>query len=329
MTSSTDLIRRTLKQAEAKLFEKRLERIAPTLSFDPRNAIIISANPRGGSTWLFEMLKQIPGTASLLEPLHKSWIDEVNELNFDWHQRIPEEADWPEARALFERILSGHLVHPKTCQHSPISHYKSADRLVLKFVRANGLLPWLLRQFDFRLKPVVLTRHPFAMAASMVRHPGWSDMPSHYVFPQSPFMEYSQDERSFLESLTTPEEVMVAKWCTRNRGLLRHPRHNQDWITLHYEILLLRPEDTIRYLFAEWNMPVPPAVLQNINKASREALETDFLRDKTYQLNKWHTRFTPQQIARLQRIMDFFEIDLYSKDPMPNLQSNLAGRQPL
>ena len=329
MGTNTSLIGRTVAKAQARLFEARLARIAPKVRFEPEKAIVISANPRGGSTWLFEALKHIPNTASLLEPLHKRWADDVNHLGFDWHQRIPEEADWPEARSLFERRLSGQTLNAKMCQHSPASSYKTAERLVVKFVRANGLLPWLVRQFAFETRPVVMTRHPFAMAASMLRHPNWQTMPKRYVFPDAPFMDYSPDDRAFLEELTTPEEVMVAKWCTRNRNLLRHPGHNRDWITIHYEYLLLHQEDTMRYLFAEWGMPVPVNVLASLKRPSREAREPDYLDDKATQLEKWTERFEPDQQARLQRIMDHFEIDLYGRDVMPNPDSSMVGHHPL
>ena len=308
-----------------KVRQFQLDQISRQGRFDPRDSILISANPRGGSTWLFEVLTSIENTATLYEPLHQRWVPELQQIGFDWHQRIPEEAEWPEARKLFDDILSGRKLSRNVCQYSKVKDYRTADRLVVKFIRINDCLPWLLRQFDFKLKPVVLTRHPIAIAASTMRHENWQGLPSHYVFPEARYHDYSDRDRAFLERLSTVEEVRVAKWCTRNRAFLKHARHNQDWITLHYETLLLEPEATLRRLFTAWQMDMPEAAMSLVDKASRTSRETTFSDDKQQQLEKWQTRFTPDQIDRMIAILDHFEIDLYGRSAMPNMDSSMAA----
>lgn len=303
----------------------RLGQISREGRFDPRDSILISANPRGGSTWLFEVLTSIQGTATLYEPLHQEWMPELADVGFDWHQRIPEDADWPEARQLFEDILSGRKLTADICQYSKSHDYRTAERLLVKFIRINDCLPWLLKQFDFKLKPVVLTRHPIAIAASTLRHENWQGRPSHYVFPETRYSNYSENDRIFLESLSTVEEVRVAKWCTRNRSFLNHPGHNEDWITLHYENMLLEPEASLKHLFSAWNMELPDAAMALVDKASRTSREMTFSDDKQKQLEKWQTRFTPDQIDRMIAVLDHFEIDLYGRDAMPNMQSKMAA----
>lgn len=39
-------------------------------SFRSENALFIFSDPRGGSTWLMELLEQTPGAASIFEPFH-------------------------------------------------------------------------------------------------------------------------------------------------------------------------------------------------------------------------------------------------------------------
>ncbi len=314
-----------VKKLGRKVQTYQLDQISRQGRFDPRESIIVSANPRGGSTWLFEVLTSIQNTATLYEPLHQRWMPELAEIGFDWHQRIPADADWPEARQLFDDILSGRKLTPDVCQYSDIKDYRTAERLVVKFIRTNDCLPWLLNQFDFKLKPVVLTRHPIAIAASTLRHENWQGRPSHYVFPETRYSDYSDKDRAFLEGLSTVEEVRVAKWCTRNRSFLNHPGHNKDWITLHYEDMLLDPEKSLRHLFEAWQMELPEAAMSLVDKASRTSRETTFSDDKQQQLEKWQTRFTPDQIDRMIAILDHFEIDLYGRDAMPNMRSRMAA----
>ena len=252
-------------------------------------------------------------------------MPELAKIGYDWHQRIPEDADWPEARQLFDDILSGRKLTTDICQYSKSQDYRTAERLLVKFIRINDCLPWLLKQFEFKLKPVVLIRHPIAIAASTLRHENWKNHPSHYVFPETRYYEFSDKDRRFLEGLSTAEEVRVAEWCTRNKSFLNHPAHNQDWITLHYENMLLEPEANLRHLFDAWNMDLPDAAMALVDKASRTSREMTFADDKQEQLEKWQTRFTPDQIDRMVGVLDHFEIDLYGRDALPNMQSEMAS----
>ena len=43
--------------------------LGPRKSLDPKDALIICADPRGGSTWLYEMLSRLDGVTGLWEPL--------------------------------------------------------------------------------------------------------------------------------------------------------------------------------------------------------------------------------------------------------------------
>ena len=72
--------------------------------------ILIFSDPRGGSTWLTEIIKSIPNTAIIWEPLHLKYIHQLRELNFGWRQYIPEEVDWPQAKLLFTKIIEGKVL---------------------------------------------------------------------------------------------------------------------------------------------------------------------------------------------------------------------------
>src|SRR5690606_8614167 len=124
-------------------------RLARVIRFDPNKARIICGDPRGGTTWLAQLLNQLPGSALIWEPLAVSEVREVNALNFQWRQFIPQNESWPEARALMERILSGRLLSPYLCQQTTPGQFRHASHLLIKFCRANQLLPWLTKQFNF------------------------------------------------------------------------------------------------------------------------------------------------------------------------------------
>lgn len=84
-----------------------LRRASLTVSVDPESSIIIFSAGRGGSTWINEVLRCIPDTATVWEPLAVNQRSPFVDVGINWDQYIPEDAVWPEAKALFERLFSG------------------------------------------------------------------------------------------------------------------------------------------------------------------------------------------------------------------------------
>lgn len=141
-----------LLRARTAVTNYRLGGLAKRNDFDPRDALLVFSDPRGGSTWITEMIQQIPRTAVVWEPLHLRYTDAFRELGFTWRQYIPEHAEWEEARAAFERVLRGQILNEKLGSASSIKEFAQADQLIVKLCRGNALLPWLVRQFEFRHK---------------------------------------------------------------------------------------------------------------------------------------------------------------------------------
>lgn len=56
----------------------------------PNSNIIISSDARGGSTWLLELLTQIPRTAVIWKPFHAKNGFVPDFFNFGWRPYIPE-----------------------------------------------------------------------------------------------------------------------------------------------------------------------------------------------------------------------------------------------
>ena len=298
-------------------------------SYDPNDAFIIAADPRGGSTWLFELLKKHPAVATLFEPLWLARVPEAIEAGFGYEQYIPEGADWPEAKAFFERVFSGGLLNKSLCAYSSSLDYFNAERLLVKFVRAKQLLPWLLEQFDFKFQPIVMTRHPVAVAVSMQRHGAWDEFKGAYRLPDDQrFGDYIEPHRAFLEGVKTVEERLIAQWCVANSYILHHPDNNKNWITLHYEHLNLAPEETLKHVYNIWGLDLPDGILADVNEASKTTIGGDFTADKKQQLTKWRQRINYADLKRYLEIFDHFEIELYGEDAMPNLNAKGIGHIP-
>src|SRR5690606_10960359 len=207
-------------------------KLAGITRFNPNETRIISGEPRGGTTWLAQLLNELSRSAMIWEPLAVSNVKEVQKLGFHWRQYIPEDEVWPEARRLMERILSGRLLSPYLCQQTTPQQLQQSNHLLVKFCRANQLLPWLTRQFNFESPPVYLVRHPCAVVASQLKHGGWKNVSPSFSIPQTKFASFYSEHAGFLKTLDTIEERLAATWCLCNIVPLSHPDNNKRWITV-------------------------------------------------------------------------------------------------
>ncbi len=277
--------------------------------FKLSESLLVFGDARGGTTWLMEMLSRIPGTIMLEEPLHLRDGCFDPDLNFGWRQPIPKEAVWPAAKMAFERLLSGEYHSLSALRPNSWSRMLTGNRLLLKFVRGNALLPWLSAQFEFRHAPIYLLRHPLAVAASQIRNfPETADFRT-FVLPSHPYHEHYLEHAPFLHGLSTRLQQLVALWCLHNTEALKEEQ--SPWITIHYEHLLRYPQETLEELSKKWKLPFPRTLFQQIEKPSYSDYSNDLRLAKDLQLKKWHQQIPSGEQEKIQIILDHFGIKAY------------------
>lgn len=309
--------RKALANVRKAYSKRRLSAIAERNDFDPGEALMIFSDPRGGSTWITEMVQQIPRTAVVWEPLNLNSTDAFRKIGFGWRQYIPEDAEWEEARGTFEQLLRGRLLNESRHNLLSMDLHRQADRLIVKVCRGNALLPWLTRQFTFRHKPIYLIRHPFAVVASQLRFGAWDKTFGGFSIPKGRYNDLYTPHADFLQRIETKEEALVATWCLTNLVPLRHPKNNVDWITVNYETLLLQPERTLERIFGVWNMPLPSGALDQVRQASDTTRDATFQISLEAQLRKWQEQFSDDQIRRMTSVLDYFEVEFYDTGVKP------------
>ena len=80
---------------------KLIKLILKLKNIDWRDNILLLADPRGGSTFLMEVLSSIPGTAIIWEPLHGTKGLIPKDFNLGWMPYIPETEEREELQDLF------------------------------------------------------------------------------------------------------------------------------------------------------------------------------------------------------------------------------------
>lgn len=295
--------------------------LASFKKLEPTQAISLFCDPRGGSTWLAETLNSIPKSIIIDEPLHLRNSKRLRQMKFYWRQYIPEVADWPAAKSYFEETLQGKILHAGNCYRNTIGEVAGAQQLILKIIRGKALLPWYVRQFDFKYTPILLVRHPFALAASQLRHEAWNYDYRPFELPDTPFNDFYEEHLDFLKTLKSKEEQLTAMWCMANSVVLHHPKNDQSWISLNYENLILEPLKYFQYLFDRWQLPMPKGLEEKILKPSTTTVGKKPIKP-AQQISNWRDQLSQEQINSLLNVLDYFQVTYYGMDTMPIIPAN-------
>jgi hypothetical protein len=281
--------------------------------------MILTGDPRGGTTWLAEKLKQLPKTTLLWEPLALKQVTEFRKLGFIWRQYIPEEEEWREAKLIFDKLFSAKILSPYLCQATSFDELLNAEHLIIKFCRANQLLPWLTSHYDFLYPPLYLVRHPCAVIASQLTKGAWRHLSPVYTAENGRFQNIVLEKHGdFLKTINSLEQRLAATWCLSNLVVLNHSDNNKRWMTLTYESLLLDYERQIKRIQKRWGVYFPENSAENIASRTTHHHSPMVNGRVKEQLTYWKTQLSKNQIKDIFRVLDYFELSVYSEQELPH-----------
>jgi hypothetical protein len=263
---------------------------------EPSKNIVITGSPRSGTTWLAEILSKKKGSFMLFEPLSLTGVKRVKEIGFDWRQHIPEDAKWTEAEHYFTDLLNGKHLTPWMLSHSDKNKLKDANYFILKFVRANLLLPWFIKNFKPQKLPIYIVRNPLSVVASQMSL-DWKNTANHFEVSKSKFSnELYGPYANVLGKINSTEEHLTAKWCIENRYLLAHPNNNKNWISCTYENLLMNPEIELKNIHKRLDMEFTTDVLTNIQSPSKSSYkDANSYETEKIGLDIWKQKLSDEQ----------------------------------
>jgi hypothetical protein len=304
-----------------------------------KNTICLFCQPRGGSTWLAEILLNIPQSVLIDEPLWRGklkspWkkpdqsdrkVPEVADLDFYFNQHIPESENWLQARNVFEDILAGRSASKGLYDEQDYSRLKNGGTYVTKFCYANLLMPWLVQQFDF--EAILLTRHPCAVIASQLRHPSWQGirMDKSIMLEDFPFSEIYKVSTEKIGRIDSLETYLALIWAMNFKQTAMHPDNNRNWLTVSYERLLLCFDSEIDRINQRLRLNLHPNLI-NREKPSKSTYPDTNDKVVTHaKHDEWQRKLTKSQISAILRVLDIFEIDIYNRNTEPDYQRLYAN----
>ena len=301
---SMNITRRVFKKIKALKKKSATKHLSGRLHFDIGNAILISGMPRGGSTWLSEIVRTLPGSAVLWEPLHLYFDQKFNDLNFKWRQYLDKNNDDKIIYQTFQELLQGNSPTNDIMKRTDVSTLVNADFLIIKFCRANRLLPYLNSNFKFK-KVIHLLRHPCAVISSQLKFSAWDQMDKTFTEDELKPDGFVEKYDHILKKIASPEEKLAAVWCLNNIIPLTQNDNNQ-WVTFYYENLLLSHEKELGKL----NLNFPESTLDKITNPSSTFRQGSSIKDQNNvkdQFSYWKKTFINQQIPSILTILNEFK----------------------
>lgn len=258
-------------------------------NYDINKTIVVSGTPRTGTTWVAELLTSIPGTAILYEPLNPKFVSEIRKAGLRYRPHIAPGDEFPEAKEFLKSVLRGKILNTWTISHSSFMQILTAERWIVKFVRANRLLRWMSEEFPIP-PPILVIRHPCAVIASQMSIKSW-------------------DDSTIGEKVTT----WIMDYYTPLITPLPHP-----WILVPYERLVKEGEIQLRLIFDSLDMEVPHNVYSRLCVPSKTVEESSAIISGKDQLSRWKEILTRDQVRQILDQVSEYGLDFYSEDLEPD-----------
>lgn len=272
--------------------------------FDESKVYILTSSPRSGSTLLGQILDEIPQSCPLFEPLQLNHVPEAKAAGFSWRTYVHPDQEWDTGKQFFKKIFEGRIINRWTTMEMSLIKAIKANSMVVKFVRANRLLPWLCNNFSLPT-PILLVRHPCAVVASQVNYDhAWSNIER----PEIP--EYIQQYPKFVEIIEQANseiEFLTITWVLDQLPVFLSETP-ECWMIITYEDLVLQPEKTLHRISKQWQVDLNmERALAKLQKPST-VVSTSGISG----VSGWQKKLTQDQISLILGIVHAFGLSFYS-----------------
>jgi len=279
--------------------------------FSERNVFLITSTPRSGSTLLGNILNTIPKSCVLFEPLQLNHVPESKDAGYQWRTYRSPEVEWKDGKDFMIKIFKGNVISHWTAREISIKDGFRANKLIVKCVRANRLLPWICNNFDIPV-PVLLLRHPCGVIASQLKSSDWNTTKK----PSLP--EYVKDFPGLLETYHQAkyiEEYLAISWSLDQIPPLIF-RKQYPCIVVTYEELLKDPKHIIAKIANTWKVELSlEKALSAIKKPSSVVYKSGISG-----IDGWKSQLSEDQIRRILKIVHGFGLYFYNENTTPDLK---------
>src|SRR5699024_5283303 len=202
------------------------------------------------------------------------------------------------------RYANPHLLRLRSQPRDIWRHLFSGDRLVIKFVRGNGVMGYLAERFELP-KPLVVVRHPCAVVASQMKMGSWQDHPN--IDPK--LVAYYPHIADVIDENTSLPERLAMTWAG---DVLAARAYEHSLNIVHYEDVVRHGAQALASTFVSWGWRQPPAGLEEVlGKPSSTTHKWSRLDDVESKLNRWREQLDADTVHRIFAVCNAMGVDDY------------------
>ena len=317
-------VRVTQASRQARRLGTALRWRAKSLSYvdlapDYRATVLLLGSARSGTTWVGEVIDRHHDHRVVFEPLRADRVPLARP--FANGQYLHRDDTDPRYLEPMTRILTGRLRNP-WADH--LNHVLVARRRLVKEIRANLLVPWLVEQFP-GMPLVLLVRHPLGVAVSR-RELGWSDhLDDELAQPALVADHLSAGQAGLLRGLTEPFARAVAQAGLETLVPLRMSRPDQV-LAVTYERLVREPRAEAERVLRHVGQQPDDALDAALDRPSHLSRADSAVRTGADRVAAWTTRVDDRERSAAAEVIEALGLAaLYSvDDPYPDLAAFAA-----
>lgn len=265
--------------------------------------IVVAGSGRSGTTWLGNIIAG-DDRRIIFEPFECRRVPEFVDLGL--RPYFPSCEPFRQWHSVIAALCAGDIRNAWTDQDcNRLNAELDKGGVVIKEIRANGMLGWLSNNFPCKI--VYVIRNPFDVVASRV-HLNWE---THI----DAFLDQPQLMRDFLLPFTTciaAAQSTIQKhavmWCIENLIPLRQMAE-QQWIFCRYEDLVAHPEAETSRILQRLDLELTPARLRALGELSRTC-SPEKASSETDPVAARHL-LSEEQHKEVREVLNAFSIDLY------------------
>ena len=325
------LMKKMISKITKRVFKEAIDflLIRPILKYKKFNAadsIILFSEARGGSTWLMEMLRETLNVCINWEPLHVNSGVVPKENKLGWRPFIPKENIDDSYRTLFTNIHKFKIHSKWTRKYLTLKQLFRSKQVLVKYVRANLLVPYLLENFEYKYPPIFLLRHPIDTCLSHIR--AFGDLENRSIESQISDFIYNDrllEYKDYVSQLDTRLEKKIALWCLNNCSTI-NKLNEYNLHIVFYSDLVLSPKKELENILVKYNSGISTEKLTEgkLRKASSTDFNNEYNHTVEKQLHKNFEILDNSEKDKIQMIFDYFDFQLYTAySPFPNKDTML------
>ena len=222
-----------------------LDKVAFKKDFNINDTIVVVGAPRSGTTWLMELLGCIPEYTTLFEPLNPFSFPCSKDAGYTYRSYLlPDECE-ERKYDYMHKVLSGKVTSLYPWYRFSLPNLVKriySKKLLVKFIRANRMLPWMSENFDLRLICYIV-RHPYSVVASQINtgYTGYNGEEGLDFVPDKKIIlnelhsmgNVNPDIVNKVKYLDKKEEFLSFIWCLDNIIPLAY--RSDNLVTIKYE----------------------------------------------------------------------------------------------